>query len=529
MTATSASSYSTRYIRVVCFAICVACLIFAARGLFTGYSYWLDELYSVSASSDTWRSLYKRWALEDVHPPLYYAALKAWISIFGPTEVATRILSLTFSIATLGVFSFDAITTNRWRRVIALLLIGLSPLFAYYSQEARSYSLMLALSSVVTLTLLELRSKEHSLPNSPHHALCLAYYFGALLLSLTHYFGWIYVFILSIVNIFENRLRGARARSLVLIAIISLWPIWHVLVGSLGAQSGGNAWIKVSPAIAGTVKIFLSGCLPFLSIKGSTSFLITWSLLVALVLVSGGSWHAISPFLCLSGKELSPLGDESKFSLISISLVVGTMAFVDLHTPLSTTRNYIVLLPLSMIVLSNAFVMLTNSGVAKSTSGPSAALLLLVVCLLLFKQSWTDLNKKIYPFQNWKGMAAYVDKSGACSEECFVMGSYGLHNFYFSGSSSFKDLYSEDAVNGTSKTGISLDDQLNFVKEFPDARVLGFHLASAKIPELLAGSKDRICIQPLQSWDNSTFLVLPASALSGKEQSHGMRSCSTMD
>ncbi|MEB3323146.1 MAG: hypothetical protein VKI81_10030, partial [Synechococcaceae cyanobacterium] len=37
------------------------------------YSYWLDELYSVTASSQGWKVLYLHWIPNDVHPPLYYS------------------------------------------------------------------------------------------------------------------------------------------------------------------------------------------------------------------------------------------------------------------------------------------------------------------------------------------------------------------------------------------------------------------------------------------------------------------------
>ena len=49
----------------------------AARGLLTGYSYWLDEILSVSGSLSSWQELYAKYALGgDVNPPLYLSVLK---------------------------------------------------------------------------------------------------------------------------------------------------------------------------------------------------------------------------------------------------------------------------------------------------------------------------------------------------------------------------------------------------------------------------------------------------------------------
>jgi len=477
----------------------------------------------VSASMDTWQQLYERWILQAVPPPLYQVVLKTWMSFFGSTEVATRVLSFSFSIVTLGAFSFDAIVTRRWRSVLALLLVSASPFFAYYSQETRSYILVLALSSVVTLAVLGLRSRDNLATPTSKPSLTLAYYLGSLLLSLTHYFGWIYVFVLSLICFWENKLFKARVRAALLIAAISLWPAWHVMAGNLGDKSGGDFWIKVSPPIVGTINTYLNGCLPLAAVKGSPYLFIL--VLAAMVFVAAGNWKEISSFLAPNSKGLGPIADESRFILLSIALVVGIMSIVDLHTPMSTARNYIVLLPATMLLLSNSLVMLANSRGAKGPSGAAAAFLALVVFLFLSNQSWTGLSGKIQARQNWKSLASYVEKTGICSEGCFVMGSYGLHDYYFSSSGLLRDLSLERVAADNSQAPESLEDQLKYVNGLPDARILGFHHAAAKIPDLLSGSKDRKCIQPMQSWDRSTFLILPSAELTGKEEGLGMQSC----
>ncbi len=517
---------SVKRIGTACLVICAASLAFASRGLLAGYSYWLDELFSVSWSLDTWQQLYVR-LLADVHPPLYQVALKLWISIFGSTESATRILSYTFSLVTLAAFSFDAIAKNRWRRVLALLLIGVSPFFAYYAQETRSYSLVLLLSSIVTLAALELRAICHPASKASNSILSIIYFSGSILLSLTHYFGWIYVFMLCLISFSEKRINKARSRAIFLIAIISVWPAWHVIFGNLGGKSGGDFWIKVSPPIVGTINTYLSGCLPFLPLKGFSPSLLTWSLLAALVFVSVGSWHAIRSCLRLNSSELSPLADESRFTLLSIGLVVGAMSIVDLHTPMSTTRNYIVLLPATMILLANALAMLANSRGAKSPSGASAVLLALVITLLLARLSWKGLSGKMQPLQNWKGLADYVKKSGICSKGCFVIGVGDVFEFYFSDTGVFENLSLAKTNTGSSKNQNSLDDQVDFANEHSDAKILGFHIeALSKISDLLAGVNGRECIQPVQGWDNSSFLILPSSDLTGQEDALGMKKCS---
>jgi hypothetical protein len=383
---------------------------------------------------------------------------------------------------------------------------------------------VLALSSIVTLTLLELRSKVYSAETILGKSTQLLYYLACLLLSLTHYFGWIYVFVLSLVNFLENRVYKAHVRAVMLVVAISLWPAWHVLVGTLGSRSGGDFWIKVDPPIVGTYNTFLGGSLPFVPGIGS-QFLLVYSLLAVVVFVSLGSWKAILSFFRPRGIEVGSLADEARFSLLSIILVVGMMAIVDLHTPMSTTRNYIVLIPASMILVSNSLVMLANLRGARSPSGAAAGLAGIVVILLLSRQSLADLNGKHKPHQNWKGLTEYVEKSGVCTDGCYALGSSGLHEFYFTSSENIAKFELEKGSMGSSKDKLSLQAQVDSIKNIPNVKILGFHGASRHIPDLLAATGGRECIQPMQGWDNSTYMILPKSSLTGKEQALNMRPC----
>ena len=333
----------SRYIIVFCLLVCAASLTFALRGLFSGYSYWHAELFSVSASMNRWHQLFELWILPDVHPPLYQVALKIWMSFFGSTEIATRLLSFSFSIVTLGAFSFDAIFTRRWRRALALLLVSASPYFAYYSQETRSYSLVLALSSVITLAIIELRSRDSLANPASGRLLPLAYYLGSLLLSLTHYFGWIYVFVLSLVGFWENKLFKARARMSLLVVAISLWPAWHVAIGNLGSKSGGDFWISVNPPIVGTLTTYLRMFLPAKAALESPYILaLALSLMVAMAFVAARNLNLnlqkISSFLALKSKKLGEVADESRFCLFSIALMVSIMSIVDLYTNVNVKK-----------------------------------------------------------------------------------------------------------------------------------------------------------------------------------------------
>ena len=57
-----------------------------------------DEIWSLRAVALPWPGMMAE-LRGDVHPPLYYWLLRAWVAIAGPGEVAARMLSLALSAA----------------------------------------------------------------------------------------------------------------------------------------------------------------------------------------------------------------------------------------------------------------------------------------------------------------------------------------------------------------------------------------------------------------------------------------------
>jgi mannosyltransferase len=273
-------------------------LLFASRGIWSGYSYWTDELWSVSTSQDSWTGLFTRWLLPyDVHPPAYQLLLKAWMAIFGPSEISTRLMSFLF--AALTMLSAALLTARRklWSSLLFVAFIGCSPLFVFYAQETRSYAMALFLAMLVTGISLLLRCKHlkwqnDSTGNSP--GLIWSLYGASLLLSLTHYFGWILVAVMSLLDLLGASVDQSRWRRCGLLLAISIWPFFHYVNG-LSGHTGGNFWIYVRPVV-GTIANFADGLFPLIKILSWSSLLV---LIVVLALflsmqLSGrvGFWHS---------------------------------------------------------------------------------------------------------------------------------------------------------------------------------------------------------------------------------------------
>lgn len=122
----------------------------------------------------------------DVHPPLYYCALKAWRQVL-PSIPWARALSVLCSLAALALAwpMLKRLLESR-AALLALLLLSLSPLSIHYAQELRMYALQAVWAAAMMLTAVECLQRP-SLAR-----LSLIILFGVLG-CYTHYFAGVFV------------------------------------------------------------------------------------------------------------------------------------------------------------------------------------------------------------------------------------------------------------------------------------------------------------------------------------------------
>lgn len=259
-------------------------IFFVAIGLFlsinnswVGYSYWWDELYSVAAASESYPDMFKMLILPDVHPPLYQLTLNFLVTLFGTSEIATRALSLFFTISSLLLatcWSFKRL--NLLSASAAIVFLSTNWLFAYYAQESRSYAMVLFLSTLLTTLFLD----SFTLGMTTKRLLSIVTL--AAMLSLTHYFGLIYSGIIIAFTIFHLRHDTAKARITFLAGLICLiWPVIHFFFGGISGKTGGNFWIN-SNGIESTLTIASQAITPQLGILGKVAPASYSELIVAL-------------------------------------------------------------------------------------------------------------------------------------------------------------------------------------------------------------------------------------------------------
>jgi hypothetical protein len=119
----------------------------------TALSLWLDEGFTIMFARLPWDSVLGLHGAYDVHPPLYYALVKA-VSAVMPDVVAARYLSVFAGTATLAVLYLLVVRlAGRPVALVACLVATVSPLAVWYSQEGRQYAVTGLAVSIAYLAL----------------------------------------------------------------------------------------------------------------------------------------------------------------------------------------------------------------------------------------------------------------------------------------------------------------------------------------------------------------------------------------
>lgn len=139
-------------------------LVFLAFSLYTFrldyQSLWYDEGFSVYLARMSLGEIATRTA-HDIHPPFYYYLLHFWILVFGSTEFSLRFLSAVFGVLTVPLlWATGRRMLGGGSGLLSAALVAISPLFLWYSQEARMYTLVTFLCLLSTYLLLRVTAGD---------------------------------------------------------------------------------------------------------------------------------------------------------------------------------------------------------------------------------------------------------------------------------------------------------------------------------------------------------------------------------
>jgi len=114
-------------------------------------SLWVDEGYAAEAAH---RSVWW-WFANDQYHVLYDSVIRLWTTVAGTSEWALRLPSVLGAMLACGLLVvLGRELFDRWVAVFAGLFLATSPFFVQWSQQARGYTLLVALALGATLLLL---------------------------------------------------------------------------------------------------------------------------------------------------------------------------------------------------------------------------------------------------------------------------------------------------------------------------------------------------------------------------------------
>ncbi len=117
-------------------------------------SLWLDEGATIHFAALSWWKVLGLDGRYDLHPPLYYALVKL-ITPLASQAMAGRLVSAVAGTLTVGIVYIINYRLLNWRAGIAAgLLLAVSPLHIWYSQEGRMYALATFFVALTALALI---------------------------------------------------------------------------------------------------------------------------------------------------------------------------------------------------------------------------------------------------------------------------------------------------------------------------------------------------------------------------------------
>jgi mannosyltransferase len=367
-------------------ALCVVSLALVARIPTLGQqSFWTDEAATLNVLHHSFTGMFSAIASQESTPPLYYVLTWLWTHLFGYSEFAVRFPSAVAGIGLVWIVYRAGLELGGPRvGLLAGMLTAVNPLLVWYSQEARSYSLVAMLCAWSFYLVVRCGDDEA-------HAKRWLWRWAvvAALALCTHYFA-IFVVVPEALWLVFRRGRLARLQLIfVLVVGLALLPL------ALHQRASGRTdWITGTPLrtrFALIPKEFVTGLsAPHQTILAATG------LLVAAVALG---------FLVRDRKAVKAESLLATGTLLGapIAMVVLALAGVDLVL----TRNAIGLVPIGLLAVACGLARL-----AEDISGVAATVLTAVlVAVGAFAIVSVDSNAR-YQRPDWRAAGRVLTRSG---------------------------------------------------------------------------------------------------------------------
>jgi mannosyltransferase len=215
--------------------------------------YWFDEGNTVLLIHLSPGKMFGLLPQTESTPPLYYCVAWVWARIFGFGEAGLRSLSALIGVLVVPVsYPLAAKLISRRAGLIAAALTACNPYLIWYSQEARSYELLVLLSGLVLLAFAYARE-------TPTSRLVAAWVIASALALATHYYALLVVVPTGVLLLAVHWRRRPVQIGMVVLAICGLALLPLAISQN---QTGHASWISpipLGPRLGQIIPQFLVG------------------------------------------------------------------------------------------------------------------------------------------------------------------------------------------------------------------------------------------------------------------------------
>jgi uncharacterized membrane protein len=350
----------------------------------TTQSYWFDEAQAAHEMQLSLGALMHTIGAQETSPPLYFALAWVWAKLFGVGEAGLRSLSALLGTAAIPITYLCGRELVSWRAgLVAAALATLSPFMIWYSQEAREYMLLAALSGASLLFFARcLRARTSR--NLAWWAL-----FSSLAL-LTHFFAGFLVGPEAVWLLVRSRARPtALAVGTVVAVELALLPL------ALSDAAHPLGWLTIFPLSTRIEQV------PIAFAFGT----LYRSSLINYALLGGGVFVALLILLLLSGADSRELRGAGIAALLVAAVLLIPLLFALVGHDFYIARA---LMPawIPLAVLTGAA---CTASRARALGGLLAAALLISFVLAQIRVS----DNAQYQRPDWRGVAAALGKPTA--------------------------------------------------------------------------------------------------------------------
>jgi 4-amino-4-deoxy-L-arabinose transferase-like glycosyltransferase len=185
------------------------------------HSFWYDEAESIRLAAHPAMDLATGRIHDNGSPPLFFILLKPWLALFGTTEVAARAFAVVMGVAAVPLLALvGRRLAGETAGALAAMLLAFSPFAVELSNEARTYTLTMALGLADMLFFLRWRAARRT-------ADLLAWALLTFLACWSHVFGFVVPLAQSaVVALFGRRERLFKGWLAAMSLAGILWSTW---------------------------------------------------------------------------------------------------------------------------------------------------------------------------------------------------------------------------------------------------------------------------------------------------------------